>query len=127
MTRVNELLKREIAEDIRRLQPPNFSMSDITITRVLTTPDLRQAMVYISVFNEDEQTETEVIRYFHKNRGAIQKMVSSRVQLKYTPKLEFKADHSLEEGDSILNLIADMEQNTPEMFGKKEDEEKNGL
>ena len=124
MTRVNELLKREIAEDIRRLQPADFNMTSVTVTRVNVTSDLRQATVFVSVFNESDETVTEIIRYFHKNRGNIQKMVSSRVKLKYTPKLEFKADHSIEEGDSVLNMLADMEQNSPELFGKKEDDKK---
>lgn len=129
LTRVNELLKREIAEDIMRMNPAGFAMTSVTVTRVDVSPDLRTATVYVSIFNADEETATEVVRYLNKKRADIQKMVCRRVKLKYTPKLSFKGDTSLEEGDSVLNLLADMEEAQPEVFGtkKKKDEEKNGL
>ncbi|MFC1467185.1 30S ribosome-binding factor RbfA [Verrucomicrobiota bacterium] len=129
LTRVNELLKREIAEDIMRLQPPEFSMASVTVTRVDVSPNLRSATVFVSVFNEDEETTTAIVRYLNKNRANIQKMVCSRVKLKYTAKLSFKGDTSLVEGDSVLNLLADMEDSQPEVFGKKEkkDEDKDGV
>ena len=59
MVRVNELLKREIAEDIQR----HFHGSDIdtaalTVTRVECSPDLRDANVYVSIFgHEDEHAQ----------------------------------------------------------------------
>lgn len=130
LTRVNELLKREIAEDIRRLQPPGLSMTSVTVTRVDINQDLRAATVYVSVFNEDDETATAIVRYLNKNRANIQKMVCKRVKLKYTAKLTFKGDTSLEEGDSVLNLLADMEEAQPEVFGtkeKKKDGDKDGV
>ncbi len=119
LTRINELLKREIAEDIIRLQPPGFSLSSVTITRVDISPDLREATVHVSVFNEDDETVTAIVRYLNKKHADIQKMVFRRVKLKYTAKLYFKADNSLEEGDNVLNLLAELEESQPEVFAKK--------
>ncbi len=121
LTRINELLKREIAEDIIRLQPPGFSLSSVTITRVDISPDLREATVHVSVFNEDDETVTAIVRYLNKKHADIQKMVFRRVKLKYTAKLYFKADNSLEEGDNVLNLLAELEESQPEVFAKKPD------
>lgn len=127
MTRVNELLKREIAEDLMRMQPSGFSMSNITVTRVDVAPDLRSATAYVSIFNEDDETSVNAVRYLNKNHGYIQKMVSSRVKLKYTPKLSFKADTSLVEGDSVLNMLADMEASQPEVFAVKKEVKEDGI
>lgn len=129
LTRVNELLKREIAEDIMRMQAPGLSMTSVTVTRVDISQDLREAQVYVSVFNETDETATEIVRYLNKKRADIQKLVARRVKLKYTPKLYFRGDTSLEEGDHVLNLLADLEESQPEVFGKKEkkDEDNDGV
>ena len=51
MKRVNELLKREIAENLyKNFINTNFDSSSLTVTRVECSPDLRDANVYISIF-----------------------------------------------------------------------------
>ncbi|AKJ64186.1 ribosome-binding factor A [Kiritimatiella glycovorans] len=46
--RVNELLKREIAADILRLfSGSRFDTGAVTVTRVETAPDLRDANVHV--------------------------------------------------------------------------------
>ena len=48
MVRVNELLKREIAEDLyRNFYDADFDTASLTVTRVECAPDLRDANVYI--------------------------------------------------------------------------------
>ena len=118
------MLKREIAEDIMRMQPAGLSMSSVTVTLVEISPDLREATVAVSIFNEDDETARAIVRYLNRNRADIQKMVCRRVKLKYTPKLTFKGDTSLEDGDRVLNLLADLEEAQPEVFGKKNAEKK---
>jgi len=111
LIRVNELLKREIAEDLFRLQPPGFQIGTVTVTRVETAPNLRQARVYVSVFNEPGEQSTETaVRWLNRHHAEIQKMVCARVKLKYTPRLHFKADYSLEQGDRVLALLSEIEE-----------------
>ena len=43
------------------------------------------------------------------HRGAIQKLVSSVVVLKRTPRLHFELDTSIEEGDRVLRLLTDLD------------------
>ena len=50
LTRVNELLKREIATEIERLVMAQSSGMLISVTEVKTSVDLRNATVGISVF-----------------------------------------------------------------------------
>jgi len=110
--RVNELLKREIATDILRLfSNTHFDTGSITVTRVETAPDLREANVYISIF--DHETErTGMIRFLNKHRKEIQARMSKHVIIKYTPRLHFKLDHSIENGDRVLSILSGL--NIPE-------------
>jgi ribosome-binding factor A len=116
LVRVNELLKREIAEDIQR----NFSLSDfdsgsITVTRVECAADLRDANVYISIFGHEGERD-RMIAYLNRHRQEVIRLMIKRVKLKYTPRLHFILDESLEEGDRVLSLLAEMERENPDAF-----------
>jgi len=124
MVRVNELLKREIAEDLqRRFAMTEFDAAALTVTRVECAADLRDATVYVSVFGHEEE-RGRMISYLNRHRQEIVRMMIRRVKLKYTPRLKFRLDASLEEGDRILSLLAKMEKERPEAFD--DGEERNG-
>ena len=54
--RVNQLIKQEISKLIlREIEPPKDSL--ITVTRVSSTPDLREAKVFISVIPEENKSK----------------------------------------------------------------------
>lgn len=124
LVRVNELLKREIAEDLYK----NFAMSDfdvsaLTVTRVECAPDLHDANVYVSIFGHEEERK-RMIGFLNRHRQEVIRLMVKRVKLKYTPRLHFILDESIEGGDNILSIIAEMERNNPEAFkdDKKTDE-----
>lgn len=107
--RINELLKREIATDIPRLFAGNkFDTGSITITRVETSQDLREAKVHVSIFGHEEE-RVGMIRFLNKRRKEIQQRMSRHVILKYTPVLQFKLDESIESGDRVLSILANLE------------------
>ncbi len=121
LVRVNELLKREIAEDLYR----NFSMTDfdaaaLTVTRVECTPDLRDANVFVSIFGH-ENNRDGMIAYLNRHRQEIVRLMVKRVKLKYTPRLHFILDESIEGGDHILSILSEMERENPDAF--KDDEQ----
>ena len=116
LVRVNELLKREIAEDIHR----NFAMSDfdcaaITVTRVECASDLRDANVFISIFGHEDERD-RMIAYLNRHRQEVIRLMIKRVKLKYTPRLHFILDESLEGGDNVLSLLAEMQRDNPDAF-----------
>ena len=116
LVRVNELLKREVAEDIHR----NFSLSDfdcaaITVTRVECASDLRDANVFISIFGHEDERD-RMIAYLNRHRQEVIRLMIKRVKLKYTPRLHFILDESLEGGDQVLSMLADMERDNPDAF-----------
>jgi len=103
--RVNELLKREIAADIHRLfVGSDFDTGSITVTRVETAPNLRDAAVYVSIFGH-EGTRANMIHFLNEHRKEIQHRMSRHVIIKYTPRLHFKLDTSIEDGDRVLELL----------------------
>jgi ribosome-binding factor A len=104
--RVNELLKREIAMDIPRLfASSDFDTGAITITAVKTAPDLHDATVLVSIFGHEE-ARTRMIRFLNSHRKEIQARMSKHVILKFTPRLHFKFDDSIETGDRVLGILS---------------------
>lgn len=107
--RINELLKREIAVDIPRLfDNTNFDTGAVTVTRVETAPDLRDAAVYISIFGHEEERQG-MIDFLNRHRKDVQARMSKHVILKYTPRLHFKLDRSIENGDRVLGILNELD------------------
>lgn len=120
LVRVNELLKREIAEDIyRNFAGSDFDAAALTVTRVECAADLRDANVFVSIFGHEDERD-RMISYLNRHRQEIIRLMIKRVKLKYTPRLHFILDESIEGGDHILSLLAEMERDNPAAF--KDDE-----
>lgn len=110
ITRVNELLKREIAAYMYRLiSEVDFDISAITVTHVVTAPNLRYARVFISIRNHEFERQ-RMLDIIGQHRLAFQRHINDALRLKYTPHLEFELDESIEKGDRVLNLIAELEE-----------------
>jgi ribosome-binding factor A len=111
---VNELLKREIGSALYRIiNSTDFDMSAVTVTHVITSPDLRKARVFISV-RSDESEKQGVLDGVKRHRQEIQKAISDVIVLKYTPRLSFSLDESLSKGDNILTLLNEIEETEPD-------------
>lgn len=103
MTRVNELLKRELGEIFERRICADFDCL-VTVTAVKTSPDLHNARVYVSVFGTEDQRNA-VLETLLKKRKNIQREMAHHVILKYTPVLEFHLDTTLDEADRIHKIL----------------------
>lgn len=107
--RVNELIRREIGLVLFRLVTEDgFDMASITVTHVITSPDLRRARVFVSVRDHADQRES-FLNIIRGHRAEIQAEINRNLKLKYTPRLTFELDSSLEQGDRILTLLAEIE------------------
>lgn len=115
MTRVNELLRREIAGSLFRLlaSDPDMDVSAITITRVVASPSLRQARVFVSI-RDHEADRKKMLHRISRHRGELQEGINLNLKMKYTPRLIFQLDPSLEQGDRILGILAEIEAEHPE-------------
>jgi len=110
MVRINELLLRELAQLCEELVVPQFSAL-LTLTKVEASPDLHDAIVFISVMGSDAQRD-EAMHLMHENRKQMQVEINRRLTLKYTPRLHFRADHTAERADHVLGILREL--NLPE-------------
>ena len=116
LTRVNEILRREIAEALFQIMSgSDFDLSAVMITRVTIARDLKDALVMVSIRDHHDERDN-VLRFLRKHRGEIQRRISSNLVLKYTPRLSFKLDTSVEKGDRMLNLLSEMEREEEQDF-----------
>ena len=103
MLRVNELLKRELGISFERLICPAVDAL-VTVTEVDTSPNLRSAVVFVSVYGDDDQQAT-VSRLLHRHRSEVQGIIARNCKLKYTPKLTFRLDERTAKADRVLQLL----------------------
>jgi ribosome-binding factor A len=108
LTRLNELLKRELAGALFRvMQNEPFDLSAVTITRVVLSRDLREARVCVSI-REHHAERNKMLSMLRHHRQEFQKMLNRDLVMKYTPRLSFELDTSVEEGDHVLALLNKM-------------------
>jgi ribosome-binding factor A len=108
ITRVNEIIRRELATQMYRLAPrAGLDPGRVTVTHVQTAVDLRTAKVLVSVLGSAEQQE-QALGALKRLRAEFQEVLRDNVMLRYTPHLQFTLDHSLEQGDRVLQLMAEM-------------------
>ena len=105
LQRVNELIRRELTECIRR--DITFAAKLVTVQEVSVTPDLKHAHIYISVIGTAQEAK-DALNKLHDAHGRLQREVSARVILKFTPKFHFKLDTAGERGDRVLNLLSEL-------------------
>jgi len=111
LLRVRELLKREIGEAIRREIPVDQG-GLVSVNDVDVSSDLKNATVFLGILGSDEQQKTG-LTMLQKHRSRIQALVAKAVILKYTPQLRFVVDDSVQRGNRVLEIIADLERNGP--------------
>lgn len=102
--RVGEQMKKEISEIIgRKLKDPRVGF--VTVTDVDVTGDLQQAKVYITTLGNDEERKG-TLKGLEKATGFIRSELGRRIQLRVTPELVFEFDRSVEYGNHIEDLLA---------------------
>jgi len=109
LTRLNELLRRELADMLFRvMQNERFDLSSATITRAVLSRDLREARVFVSIRNHQAE-RPRMLALLHRHRAEFQRLINKDLAMKYTPRLTFELDTSLEEGDHVLAVLAKLE------------------
>lgn len=107
LTRVNELIKRELANYLEKFSPVPANNMLVSITEVATSVDLRNASVSVSIFGGSAGERAEVFKNLNAKRNDMQKVLARTLAFKHTPVLAFKPDRRLELGDRVLALLSD--------------------
>ena len=106
LERVNEVIKRELSEIVRR--EVVFTAPLVTIQSADITPDLKTCHIYVSVIGNEEQKHEVITRLLDK-RKLLQALLMKRVILKYTPQLHFQIDKDLERGDRVMQILDEID------------------
>jgi len=120
MRKVNELVREVVAETVHELKDPRIGF--LTITGAETSPDLRHAIVYYSVLGTEEE-KAACAEGLVRATPRIQSAVGSQTRLRYTPKIEFRVDPSIDQGIRISEILRELDdaQSTEDEEGAIED------
>src|SRR5690348_11978279 len=105
MRRVNESVRQVLSEALPELKDPRIGF--VTVTGVETSPDLRQARVFVSVLGGERKREAS-LRALAAAHGVLQARLSRELRLKRTPQLAFEYDPSVERGVRMARLIDEL-------------------
>lgn len=105
MRKVNELVREVVADAIRDLKDPRIGF--VTVTGAETSPDLRHAIVYYSAMGTDEE-KAATAAGLARATPRIQAALGEETRLRYTPKLEFRVDPSIDEGLRISQILSEI-------------------
>jgi ribosome-binding factor A len=81
----------------------------VTVTAVDTSPDLRQARVFVSVLGTAGERKRS-LQALQSAHGYLQRKVADELRLKHTPTLDFAYDDTAENAARINELLRDEEQ-----------------
>jgi ribosome-binding factor A len=109
MRRVNEAVRETLAEAVGELKDPRIGF--VTVTGVQTSPDLRHAVVYVSVLGS-ERKRTKSLAGLDAAHGVLQARLAQELRMKRTPQLTFQYDPSVEQGVRMSKLIDELVEDT---------------
>ena len=104
LTRVNELIKRELANYLQKF-PPEVPNVLVSVTEVVTSVDLRNATVSVSIFGGTASVREDIFKFLNSKRSDMQRVLARTLAFKHTPVLSFKPDHRIELGDRVLAML----------------------
>jgi ribosome-binding factor A len=107
MRRVNEALREVLSDAITsELKDPRVGF--VTVTAVETSPDLRHARVFVSVFGNPGERRRS-LQALDAAHGYLQRRVAAEVRIKNTPQLHFIYDDTAERAGRITQLLEEDE------------------
>jgi len=118
LDRLKKLITHEIMRIIteKYLKDPRIP-EFMSITNITLSKDLHYCHLYFSMINDDENAINNALTGLNNAKGFIQKLIGERLQLKFTPKIEFRYDHTQNKAynvDKIINNIIDERHTTEE-------------
>jgi ribosome-binding factor A len=103
MRRVDEAVREVLGDAVNKdLKDPRVGF--VTVTEVRTSPDLRQARVFVSVFGTAEE-KAATLEGLASAHGILQATIARQLHMKHTPALQFMLDDTAEKAAKLEALI----------------------
>ncbi|MEG1687601.1 MAG: 30S ribosome-binding factor RbfA [Angelakisella sp.] len=106
LQRLNEDVKRELADIFRSLKDPRVDPL-ITIVKVELSGDQSYCKVYVSSMGGMEKAK-ETVKGLQSGAGYIRREIGLRVEMRRSPEFKFIADDSIEHSADIARKLSEL-------------------
>ncbi len=103
-SRLNELLREIIAEELNRIDDERLDW--VSITHVRTDRSLDRAVVMFTAALGEAEDEIALVEVFEEHRKRLQAAIGRQTNLRRTPPLLFEPDLHLRNASRIEDLLA---------------------
>lgn len=103
--RVGEVIRRALSEILQRgeLHDPELAHVSVTVSEVRVAPDLRHATAFVLPLGG--VNTAEVVRALGRNRAELRRLVTDRIDLRFSPELVFQADTRFDQMDRTREVL----------------------
>lgn len=110
--KVGEAVRAELMNMLLAGEVHDPAVSNVMISAVVLTDDLRLAKVYVRLLDfADEASQTSraaLLKGLERAKGYLRREVAHRVNLRYAPELRFYWDESIDRGRDIEALLREI-------------------
>lgn len=99
---IREVVSMAILTDLK-----DPRVSDVTVTFVEVSADMRLAKVHVSVMGDDTK-QNLCLRGLQNSAGYLQSKVGKRIDTRYTPKIEFKLDKGMQHAMMVTRILEEV-------------------
>ena len=125
IAKVSSLLKKEISLIMQNdLENDLFRSNFINISKIDLTRDLQFCKIYITS-TAQEEIRKEIIDNLNLTKKFIRHTLGQRIEMRRVQEIVFKDDTVLEKGLSVLKLLEELKNKTPNQDLKVEENNEN--
>jgi ribosome-binding factor A len=107
INRISEEIRKEISDIIRSsVKDPRISQLT-SVVKAEVAGDLRYAKIYVSVLGSEED-RVATLEGLKQASGFIRRELGNRMDIRYTPELQFVSDHSIEYSVAINKKLSEL-------------------
>ena len=107
--RINAIIRREMGTALYHIgQNEGINPVEMSFVEADVSKDLRTCVLHLS-FLAPVERHAKLMAWLNKHRVDFQAHIAKNVGLKYTPRLMFRQTNSIEKGDRVLAILADID------------------
>lgn len=105
--RINEEIRKELSDIIRYKVKDSALSGMVSVVKVDTAADIKQAKVYVSVFGSEKEKKDSILA-LQRAQGFIKRELGSKLRTHHIPTLTFIEDTSIEYSFKISEMLDKM-------------------
>ena len=122
-SRLNGEYQKEISVLLRQLQSRRSVFKGlVSVTEADVAPDLKTAIVYVSIYGVNEEETKRSFRILQENAGFIRHELAQVMRMRTVPSITFRMDGSMVYGAKMDELFKKITYSTPAEEVETDDE-----